>query len=171
MRRGGFPFWRFSMRVYRAPGIAEACLALQDDCGADVNLLLYCCWMGLSGRRLSGPALRSALRAVAHWHREAVQPLRRARRALKKGERHVERGHEERLRKRIGAAEIDAEYLEQRVLAGCAADLPPLAFKGEPRTAATANLQRYLESLAPGAGRREARRLEILVGRAIAVHL
>jgi len=33
----------FASRLWR-PGVAEACLALQDTCDADVNLLLYGCW-------------------------------------------------------------------------------------------------------------------------------
>ena len=53
------PFWRFSLRTYRAPGVQEACLALQDRCGADVNLLLFCGWTGRDGRALdpASPAL------------------------------------------------------------------------------------------------------------------
>ena len=39
-------FWDFSLEIYAKPGVAQACLALQDECGADVNLLLFCCWAG-----------------------------------------------------------------------------------------------------------------------------
>jgi uncharacterized protein (TIGR02444 family) len=35
------PFWRFSLDLYGRPGVAPACLALQDEAGADVNLVLY----------------------------------------------------------------------------------------------------------------------------------
>lgn len=163
MRRGGFPFWRFSMRVYRAPGIAEACLALQDDCDADVNLLLFCCWTGRSGRRLSRQALRSAIRAVARWKSGVVEPLRSARRALGKGFRRVEPEYCQPLRRRIGAAELDAEYVEQRILARCAAELTPLARTCEPRAAAEANLNHYMEFLGLRPGRREARILAALI--------
>lgn len=40
------PFWRFSCAVYAAPGVAQACLELQDTHGADVNLLLLAAWLG-----------------------------------------------------------------------------------------------------------------------------
>ncbi|MBI3371852.1 MAG: TIGR02444 family protein [Betaproteobacteria bacterium] len=163
MRRSGFPFWQFSMRVYRTPRIAEACLALQDDCGVDVNLLLFCCWMGRSGRSLKRQALRAAIRAVAPWQSEVVQPLRRARRTLKQGFRSVEPEYCRLLRKRVGAAELEAEYVEQRTLAERAAELPVLARKCEPRVAAEANLKHYLELLGLRLGRREARNVAILI--------
>ena len=35
------PFWRFSLTYYGQPGVSDACIALQDGCGVDVNLLLY----------------------------------------------------------------------------------------------------------------------------------
>ena len=163
MRRVGFPFWRFSTRVYRAPLVARACLALQDGCGADVNLLLFCCWMGRNGWRLGRQTLRSAMRAAAPWQSEVVQPLRGARRALKQEYRGADREFCESLRKRIGAAELDAEYAEQHILARCAAELPPRARKCEPRAAAQANLERYLDLLGAPPGPREARDLATLI--------
>src|SRR5271170_5952237 len=34
------PFWRFSLNFYRQADVSDACIALQDTCGVDVNLLL-----------------------------------------------------------------------------------------------------------------------------------
>ncbi|MFB3151067.1 MAG: TIGR02444 family protein, partial [Alphaproteobacteria bacterium] len=44
------PCWDFALVVYRRDGVAEACLALQESQGVDVNVLLFCCWLGESGR-------------------------------------------------------------------------------------------------------------------------
>ena len=44
------PFWDFSLRVYGSEGVPEACLVLQERHGIDVNVLLYCFWLGASGR-------------------------------------------------------------------------------------------------------------------------
>ena len=33
-------FWDFSVRTYRTPGVPDACLSLQNDYAADVNMLL-----------------------------------------------------------------------------------------------------------------------------------
>ena len=38
----GSPFWRFSLRFYRQPKVADACIALQEEAGVDVNLLRGC---------------------------------------------------------------------------------------------------------------------------------
>ena len=78
-------FWSFSLQVYGKPGVAEACIALQDGLGLDVNLLLYCCWHGRAHRKLDEAALRHAMAAVEGWQREVVQPLRAVRRRLKSG--------------------------------------------------------------------------------------
>mgnify|MGYP001460985468 CR=1 FL=1 len=43
-RREPNGFWRFSLTVYRRPGVEAALLALQERCGSDTNLLLYACW-------------------------------------------------------------------------------------------------------------------------------
>src|SRR5665213_163755 len=52
-------FWRFSQDFYALPGVAPACLALQDGHGRDVNLVLYGCWLGMSGRGAMGATGRS----------------------------------------------------------------------------------------------------------------
>ena len=66
MDPGDNAFWRFSLRTYRAPGVEAACLALQERCGADVNLLLFCGWVGREGRVLDEASLRSAVGRVGH---------------------------------------------------------------------------------------------------------
>lgn len=49
-------FWRFSLAVYAAPGVADECLALQERCGIDVNILLFCAWVGGARRILLTPS-------------------------------------------------------------------------------------------------------------------
>jgi len=40
----GSPFWRFSLHFYRQPKVADTCIALQEEAGVDVNLLLFLLW-------------------------------------------------------------------------------------------------------------------------------
>ena len=35
---GKSPFWRFSIKFYAVPGVAQACIELQDQAKVDVNL-------------------------------------------------------------------------------------------------------------------------------------
>lgn len=154
MRREPFPFWRYSVRTYGLPGVAAACLALQDECGADVNVLLYCCWMGRLGHRLDRRALRSATAAVARWQAEVVRPLRLARRAIRKDARGSAGRRATALRRRISAAELDAEYVEQMLLAAVSERYPRRSGAGGSRERAAANLRAYFALLgAPAAPR------------------
>jgi uncharacterized protein (TIGR02444 family) len=110
------PFWDFSNAVYGRPGVAEACLALQDRRGLDVNILLLCCWAGVRGRALTAAALGARIEAVRPWRDQVVKPLRAARRWLK-GQQTVPSESAEALRQAIKAQELEAERLEQLILA------------------------------------------------------
>jgi uncharacterized protein (TIGR02444 family) len=145
-------FWRFSLRIYRAPGVEQACLALQDGCGADVNLLLFCCWVAQAGRALDKRALRRAMALAGRWQAETVQPLRQVRRTLKNAPFDVPSAWAEELRKRILGVELDLEYLEQRLLFDLAAQLPPVARPRRPAAAAAHSLARYLALLSVPTG-------------------
>ena len=150
------PFWQFSLQVYAAPGVAQACLALQDRHGVDVNLLLFACWAGTCGRSLDSSAFRRLADASDAWQADVVAPLRRARRALKPYPGAEEGG----LRQSLQEAELRAERLEQDRL-HAALPLPgadPGGARGNPASPAlmAANLLGYLESRAirPDAGDR-----------------
>ncbi len=110
------PFWDFSCAVYGRPGVAEACLALQDRCGLDVNILLFCCWAGARGQALGAAELGGRIDAVRPWQDQVVKPLRAARRWLKT-QQTVPNESAEALRQAIKARELEAERLEQVILA------------------------------------------------------
>src|SRR5271169_1638410 len=112
------PLWQFSLAVYGAPGVSAACLELQERRGADVNLLLYAAFVGVSGRgRLDPAELARCRAAVRPWSELVVTRLRQVRRALKQDLGAVGAAEAAPLRGRLAALEIDAERLEQRALA------------------------------------------------------
>ena len=148
MRHVPNSFWRYSLNLYGDPAVATICLSLQDRCGANVNILLYCCWMGQTFRALDKRALRTAMAAVRRCQAEIVRPLRQARRALKRPPAGVPVAISLDLRRRIGAIELDLEYLEQRLLVDVAQRLPRPARARTPRAAVGASLFRYLALLA-----------------------
>jgi uncharacterized protein (TIGR02444 family) len=98
-------FWDFSVAFYARPGVMPASLALQDQHGVDVNLALFCCWIG---EKLDAAALAEADARVAEWRAEVVQPLRAVRRWLK--------GRDDALRAAVAAQELAAEQREQAML-------------------------------------------------------
>ena len=113
------PFWNFSLELYAGEGVAEACLDLQERRRCDVNVLLFCCWLGASGRpTLSAERLRTILRASDLWQVEIVRSLREVRRRLK-DRPWLEALPEtvEAVRRRVADAELAAEHAEQLKLA------------------------------------------------------
>jgi uncharacterized protein (TIGR02444 family) len=163
IRREPNDFWRFSLHTYRQPGVEAACLALQDRCGTDTNLLLYCCWIGSTGRSLDKRALRRALAVVARWQADVILPLRRARNSLKRSPQGLPEGWAGELRKRIAATELDMEFAEQRALFELAQALPPAARPSTPRATALAGIARYLGLLGTVATPAVARRVGIVI--------
>ena len=79
----GSPFWRFSLQFYRLPKVADACIALQEDAGVDVNLLLFLLWHAQQRRRLSTADVAALESQIGPWRDLTVIPLRSVRRALK----------------------------------------------------------------------------------------
>jgi uncharacterized protein (TIGR02444 family) len=112
----GSPFWRFSLQFYRQPGVAQACIELQEEAGADVNLLLFLLWHAAQQRRLSARDVELLEQKIAAWRNLTVIPLRAVRRALKSPPGLVEAGTAEAFRTRIKAVELEAERLQQEAM-------------------------------------------------------
>jgi uncharacterized protein (TIGR02444 family) len=138
----GSPFWRFSLRFYRQPGVADACIALQDGCGVDVNILLFFLWLATARRQVSPDAARAVCAQAAPWRDDVVAPLRTIRRRLKEGSALVERGVAERFRTAVKAIELQAERLQQEALFALAAGLAT-AQAPTAEAAARANVAAY----------------------------
>ncbi len=149
MARAPHDFWRDSLRVYREEGVEPACIALQDGCGADVNLLLFCGWMAGRGVGLDQRRLRQAIARVRAWQSEVVVPLRQARRAHKRLAAAVAPAREAAaaVHQRLLALELELEYVEQALLVELAASWPPPRRSLPPDDAAQSSLARYLQLL------------------------
>lgn len=143
------PFWDFSLLVYRRPGVAAACLALQDRHGLDVNLLLFCCWAGSQGRRLDAADIERLVGSVGEWQRSVVGPLRGVRRRLKDlpGSASGQLGA---LRQAVKDCEFEAERIEQILLHDAFARPPGASSPVAGQAArAAANMAIYLEVAGP----------------------
>ena len=134
-------FWRFSLVFYDYPGVAEALIALQDRAGANVNLILFALWLGISGRgSLAGGLLAAAAQTAGALGGEIVEPLRALRRKLRD---HPD-GDVQKLREAVKALELAGEKLIQQRLARLCppprSSMPP----SDRVAAAGANLAFYL---------------------------
>jgi uncharacterized protein (TIGR02444 family) len=144
--RGG-SFWDFSLAFYSAPGVAEACLELQDRNGADVNVVLFLLHLARA-RRLLAPADVARIDALARpWREAVVAPLRRLRRALKAAVGAFEPAATARLRGDVKRIELAAERLQQETLERLAPAGMPAGAGMDPAACARAHLAAYGEAI------------------------
>jgi uncharacterized protein (TIGR02444 family) len=133
-------FWAFSLAFYDRPEVAAALLALQDEAGCCVNLVLFALWHGLSGRgRLDKHRMEKAANAARSIEIEIVEPLRALRRRLKtQADPDIQE-----LRESIKGIEIEAEKAAQVRLAALAGPRSEVD-RSTRLTDAEANLALYL---------------------------
>jgi uncharacterized protein (TIGR02444 family) len=136
-------FWRFSLAVYKPADVAAECLALQEAVGLDVNLLLFCAWLGTRAIVLSRSDIEAASRVVASWHASVVRPLRGVRRHIK-----TQYGDAfENLRSRVKDDELQAEQVEQAMLFAYAQGIQSSADGADRRGAVARNVNEYISML------------------------
>jgi uncharacterized protein (TIGR02444 family) len=137
-------FWRFSLAVYASDGVAQECLALQEALKADVNLLLFCAWMGARNVALTRSDLEAAGAAVEVWHARVVRPLRGVRQQIKA----LARGEFEAFRSQVKSLELKAEQVEQAILYVHAQTIDPATSGAQPREMIAENIRMYLAAAA-----------------------
>ncbi len=133
-------FWRFSLAVYEPSDVANECLALQEALGLDVNILLFCAWLGNRSIALSRSDIEAASRVVARWHDSVVRPLRSVRWQIK-----MDYGDEfANLRARVKEIELEAEQIEQAMLFAFAQDIQSSLASADDRDAIARNVNEYI---------------------------
>ncbi len=139
------PFWRFSLHFYRQAGVSEACIALQDGCGIDVNLLLFLVWLAAQGRQLAPRDVKALDDKVRSWRELTVVPIREVRRRLKGAPTPVAPARQEAFRDKVKAVELEAERLQQEALFELTRS-GPLGAAAEPGEAARGNIAAFAEA-------------------------
>ena len=76
-------FWELSVATYSRPGVADACLSLQDRHSLDVNLVLFCCWYGSTRGLLNKDIFERVIVFSESWATHVVRPLRNIRTWMK----------------------------------------------------------------------------------------
>jgi uncharacterized protein (TIGR02444 family) len=145
-------FWQFSLEVYAKPQVADLCLALQDEHGFDVNVLLLCLWQAQSGgRALTASEIRDLRDGTAALNENMIWPVRGVRRWAKSW---LQRAPDpqaaaarDKLYASLKAVELQLERQCQTELVGC------LAGDGQqqglpPQSAARLSLEAYRAAIA-----------------------
>jgi uncharacterized protein (TIGR02444 family) len=111
--------WTFALAFYAREGAAQACLALQERIGADVDIVLFGLFALLrKGVSLEAEDVRAVDALADGWRAEIVRPLRQLRTRLKSGPIPAPSASTGKLRDRIKSIEIEAERIELDMLAG-----------------------------------------------------
>jgi uncharacterized protein (TIGR02444 family) len=110
--------WAFALDIYARPGVADACLKLQNEAGVDVIMLLMVAYAAVRHRIFLTPSeIRELDEACRPWREQIVQPLRAIRSGLKSGPLPAPNSETEQFRSTIKAAELAAERLQNQLLA------------------------------------------------------
>ena len=143
------PFWRFSIKFYGVPGVAPACIELQDQAGVDVNVLFFLLWNATERRALNAGDVTKVEDAIKPWREMTVVPLRGIRRALKSPPSVMTPEAAEGFRTRIKSAELEAERLQQEALYGLSASGTLGHSASSPDQAAQDSLSSYQGVIGP----------------------
>jgi uncharacterized protein (TIGR02444 family) len=130
--------WAWTLKAYDAPGVAEACLSLQDHNEQNVPLMLWAAWVAVTGRRPDEETIEAACDAARAYDTVVVAPLRAVRQTLKAPIPDIDNDHREALRQQVKALELDAErrlMLELEALAPAPSGAPRRAIDGLAETA------------------------------------
>jgi len=118
--------WAFALALYARPGVAEACLTLQNEAGVDVMLLLVATFAAVKHSLVLTPdEIRALDEASRLWREQIVWRLRAIRIELKTGPRPAPNSATEQFRSQVKALELAAEKLENQLLVECLPLRPP----------------------------------------------
>ncbi|UTW44541.1 TIGR02444 family protein [bacterium SCSIO 12696] len=105
------PFWNYSLALYG--DIEPWCLAMQNAHGANVNLLLFCCFAGSQGYQLQAQHIEALDQVTDQWNSHVIKPLRGLRQQLPEDQ--LGRDYDS-ARQLLLAAELEAErYSQQQI--------------------------------------------------------
>jgi uncharacterized protein (TIGR02444 family) len=143
-------FWEFSLAIYCKQQVAAACHSLQDRRGADVNILLFGCWLATQGCRLNDTGFKAAIAAVEDLRSHVIEPLRKVRRRLKKRFPEIAKIDKQSINHAVMSAELECERLAQgKILFAGHSHLVTKDAGSEIRSLAEQSLQAYLGLIVP----------------------
>ena len=109
------PLWTFTLAIYRREGVSQACIALQDRRGLDVNFLLLALFAGTRGVALEREHWQRLEAAAQPWRERVIHPLRGVRRWLKT-QPSLAAAVVDPIRRAVLAQEIESEGMQQRLM-------------------------------------------------------
>jgi uncharacterized protein (TIGR02444 family) len=156
-------FWEFSLAYYSRERVSAACLSLQNRRGADVNILLLCCWLATLGLRVEPSGLHSANAAVEAWRRDVLERLRGARRAVADQFPELATSDRRSIKHGILSVELECERLAQEKIAQAATAVVAAEDGATPLQIASSALETYLDMIVGSPDEQDAEDLQALL--------
>ena len=161
-------FWEFSLAYYSRERVSAACLSLQNRRGADVNILLFCCWLATLNLKVEPGGLHAAIAAVEAWRRDVLEPLRSARRAVADQFPEIAKSDRQSIKHGALSVELECERVAQEKIAlsatgGGAAGVVAVEDGSTPLQLASAALETYLDMVVGAPDDQDAEDLKALL--------
>jgi uncharacterized protein (TIGR02444 family) len=108
-------FWNYSSQIWTLPEVESTCLELQNNFDANVNLLLYCCWIGDKNLNLNDDDLQILLDTIQPWQ-TIIAPLRDSRKMMQQQLIAMPADMQNQTVANITEMELNAEHMAQLAL-------------------------------------------------------
>lgn len=105
-------FWNYSSQMWSLPEVESICLELQNQHDLNVNLLLFCCWIGEQQLRLDENQVKTLVEAAEPWE-TVIKPLRSSRDVMKQQLLAMPAELIDQTVKNITEMELNAEHMQQ----------------------------------------------------------
>jgi len=156
-------FWEFSLAFYSRERVSAACLSLQNRHGADVNILLFSCWLATQGLKVEAPGLHAAIAAVEAWRRDVLEPLRGSRRAVADQFPELAKSDRQSIKHSMLSVELECERIAQEKIAQAATGQVTPEEGSTPLQIASAALEHYLDMVIATPDEQDAEDLKALL--------
>lgn len=107
--------WTYSTQIWTLPEVETICLELQNSYDANINMLLYCCWVGDKNLNLNDDDLQTLLDAVQPWQ-TIIKPLRDSRKMMQQHLIAMPAEMVDQTVTNISEMELNAEHMTQLAL-------------------------------------------------------
>jgi len=107
--------WNYSTQIWTLPEVEKICLALQDNFDININILLYCCWVGDKNLNLSDDDLQSLLDTIQPWQ-TIIKPLRESRKLMQQQSIAIRPDLKDQTISNMNEMELNAEHMAQLAL-------------------------------------------------------
>jgi uncharacterized protein (TIGR02444 family) len=108
--------WPYVLKLYGVPEFGPAGIALQDSVGADVDILLFLCFLADQGREAGRDDVSRIDASIKGWRETVVKPVRALRRQLKDGIAPVPLAVSDAIRNVVKNIELDSERIQLETL-------------------------------------------------------